>query len=64
MTRDTEKCPLFVLPCKRLKLEKIWQLFVGTNETVRNIQVSLLSECPSSGNPLYDISSITWQSLQ
>ena len=35
MTRDTEKCPLSVF------LEKICELFVGTNETVRIKRVSV-----------------------
>ena len=34
---------VFVL--SRLILEKIDELFVGTHETVRNIRVSVLSEC-------------------
>ena len=44
MTRDTEKCPLSVLTGVRIKrviLEKIYQLFVGTNETVRIKRVSI-----------------------
>ena len=36
-----------------LILEKIYDIFVGTNETVRNIRVSVLSGCPQSGVPLY-----------
>ena len=38
MTRETEKCPLSVLPgvrIKRVNLKKIYELFVGTNENVR-----------------------------
>ena len=37
MTRDTEKCPLFVSTGVRIKLvifREIYELFVGTNETV------------------------------
>ena len=40
---DSQKCPLSVL--SGLILEKIYELFVGTNETVRNIRVSVLSGC-------------------
>ena len=51
MTRDTEKCRLSVLPGVRIKrviLEKIYELFVGTNETVRIKQVSgFHCTCPS-----------------
>ena len=36
-----------------LILEKIYELFVGTNETVRNIRVPVSSGCPWSGIPLY-----------
>ena len=49
MTRDTKKCPLSVLPgvrIKRVNLEKIYELFAGTNETVRIKRVSVLSGCP------------------
>ena len=46
---DTEKCPLSVLTGVRilngLILEKIYDIFVGPNETVRNIRVSVLSGC-------------------
>jgi len=44
-TRDTEYCPLSVLTgrvCTLIEgsiLEKIYELFVGTNETVRYIRV-------------------------
>ena len=44
MTRDTEKCPLSVLTGVRIKrviLEKIYELFVGTNETVSIKRVSI-----------------------
>ena len=44
MTRDTEKCPLSVLTgvrVKWVKLEKIYELFVGTNETVCIKRVSV-----------------------
>ena len=49
-TRDTEYCPLSALTgrvCTLIEsiLEKIYELFVGTNETVRYIQVSVLSGC-------------------
>ena len=49
-TRDTEYCPLSVLTarvCTLIEsiLEKIYELFVGTNKTVRYIQVSVLSGC-------------------
>jgi len=50
-TRDTEKCPLSVL--MGLIYEKIFELSVGTNETVRYIRLSLLSGCPWRGVPLY-----------
>ena len=45
MTRDTEKCPLSVLTGVRIKRvnfrEKIYELFVGINETVRIKRVSV-----------------------
>ena len=45
MTWDTEKCPLSVLPSVYIKRvnfrEKIYELFVGTNETVRIKRVSV-----------------------
>ena len=44
MTRDTEKCPLSVLTGVRISgviLEKICELFVETNETVRVKRVSV-----------------------
>ena len=49
-TRDTENCPLSVLTgrvCTLIEsvLEKIYQLFVGSNKTVRYIRVSVLSGC-------------------
>ena len=48
-TRDTEKCPLSVLTDVRIKRvdlsENVWA-FVGTNESVLNIRVSVLSGCP------------------
>ena len=40
-TRDTEKCPFSVLT--GLIYEKIFELSVGTNETVRYIRLSVLS---------------------
>ena len=36
------RCP----SVSRLILKKIYELFVGTNETVRNIRMSVLSGCP------------------
>ena len=50
-TRDTEKCPLSVLT--GLIYEKIFELSVGTNETVRYIRLSVLSGF--CGVPLYYI---------
>ena len=44
MTRDTEKCPLSVLTGVRISgliFEKIYELFVGTNETVLIKRVSV-----------------------
>lgn len=36
MTRDTEKCPLSVLPCKRVYFEKIYErVSVERGSTVR-----------------------------
>ena len=46
MTRDTEKCSFSVLTgvcISGLILEKIYEIFVGTNETVRIKRVSILS---------------------
>ena len=43
MTRVTEKCPLSVLTGVRIKwvnLDKVYELLVGTNETVRYKRVS------------------------
>ena len=42
-----------VVRINRLILEKIYEVFVGANETVLNIRVSVLSGCPKSGVPLY-----------
>ena len=45
---DTEKYSLSILTgvrIKRVNLEKIYELFVMTNETVSNIRVSVLSGC-------------------
>lgn len=50
VTRDTGECPLSVL--RRLILEKIHELSVGTSETVRYIRVSVLSRGPKSDVPL------------
>ena len=44
MTLDREKCLLSVL--SGLILERIYELFVGTNETVRYKLVSVLSGVP------------------
>ena len=52
-TRDTEKCPFSVLT--RIIYEKIFELSVGTNETVRYIRLSVLSGFPWSGVSLYYI---------
>ena len=49
MTRDPEKCPLSVLTgvrIKRANFEKIYELFVGTKESVHIKRVSVLSGCP------------------
>ena len=45
---ETEKCPLYVLTgvrIKRVNFREIYELFIVTNETVRNIRVSVLSGC-------------------
>ena len=49
-SRDTDKCPLSVF--SGVRLEKIEELYVGANETVRNIRMPVLSDCPWSGVPL------------
>ena len=41
--RDTETCHLSVI--RVLILEKIYELFKGTNKTVRNIGMSVLRRC-------------------
>ena len=35
-----------VVRIKRVNLEKMYEVFVGTNETVRDTGVSVLSGCP------------------
>ena len=47
MTRDTGKCLLPVLSA--LIWEKIYELLVGINVTVRYVRVTVLSGCPKSG---------------
>ena len=58
-TQKSVRCPYKrVSVISGLILEKIYELFVGTNETVRNIGVSVLSGCPKSGVPLYHVGTI------
>ena len=48
MTRDIEKCPLFVFTgvcIKRVNLGKMYELFDGTNKTVCFIWVLVLGGC-------------------
>ena len=56
VTRDRETCPLSVLTSvrnKRVILKEMYELFVGTNKTVRNIGVSVLNGYPQSEVALY-----------
>ena len=46
-TQKSVRCPYKrVSVISRLILEKIYELFIRTKETVRNIRVSVLSGCP------------------